>query len=503
MRLIILLSFFLSLTVYANEPAIQTSQPQDEGDNDGFGITMGLSAGAAVLDGELYNQIGIRPLITVGKLGIALDLSLYLDADGKIREENWDEPSDFFEKLYFVRWGHPGDPLYIKVGAIDNYRLGYGLLMSRYSNTIQYPSVIRTGLELGIQGETYGFQGMMNNFAETFNGGGVVAGRLSYKVIGDLEIGVSAVADINQYKALNDEDDDGVPDFVDDFPNKKRYQIDTDGDGVPDPVDPDQDGDGYTDNTQRDDVANNDPDGTELKEAPFDVNKAPDKSQFAYAADIAYPFVKQKYLTLVVYSQFAQFAYDGGWGITAPGVQAKFAFINAFAEYRVFDKNFIPEYFNTTYELERAVLRGDSVQTKRQVLEMLNETAQGYVIGADFNLGDIMVFGAEYQNMTISSDNSAFDNLRTLRANLDLIANIIPKIRTAGAYYYQNNTSLNKIFSRTEGTILGYRLGYDIGGGAALVLDFRQTYRDKNGDGRIKGSNEVVKTTLIQTVFTF
>lgn len=503
MRRILFMILLSAAVLWAGNPAEQVPPPQDDGESGGFDITMGISAGAAVLDGQLYNQIGIRPLITMGKLGIALDLSIYLDADGNIRQENWDEPIDFFEKLYFVRWGHPGDPLYIKVGAIDNYRLGYGLLMNRYANTIEYPSVIRTGLELGIQGEQYGFQGMMNNFSETFNGGGLVAGRLSYKVIGDLEIGVSAVADVNQYKGLKDNDDDGVPDFVDDFPNKKKYQIDTDGDRVPDPVDPDQDGDGYTDNTQRDDVQNNDPDGVVLKDAPFDVNKATDKSQFAYAADIAYPFIKQKYLTLVVYSQFAQFAYDGGWGITAPGVQAKFAFINAFAEYRVFDKKFIPEYFNTTYELERAVLRGDSVQTKRQILEMLNETAQGYVIGADFNLGDIMVFGAEYQNMSISSSNSAFDNLRTVRANLDLNANIIPKIKTAGAYYYQNNTSLDKIFSRTEGTILGYRLGYDIGGGAALVLDFRQTYRDKNGDGRIKGSDEVIKTTMIQTVFTF
>jgi hypothetical protein len=503
MRLItFILLILFSMSLYAGEDEILLPQPQPDENSGGFDITMGLSAGAAVLDGQVYNQIGIRPLITIGKLGIALDLSLYLDADGNIRKENWDEASDFFEKLYFVRWARPGDPFYVKAGAIDNYTLGYGLLMNHYSNAVEYPSVIRTGMELGVQGKRFGFQAMVNNFSESFDGGGLFAGRFSMKVIGDLEIGISAVADINQYKGLQDKDNDGVPDFVDDFPTKKKYSVDTDGDGVPDALDPDRDGDGYTDNSQDPLIANNDPDGTELKADPFNVKNAKDKGQLAFAADIAYPFIKKKYLQLTAYSQFAQFANDGGWGATVPGIRAKFAFINAFAEYRIFDEKFIPEYFGTTYELERALARtvvdSSFVLTKRDALLGINEKLKGYVIGADFNIADFVVFGAEYQNM---SKNSL--ELKTFRANLDLNSNLVPKIKTAGAYFYQNNTGLKKIFDKTEGTIIGYKFGYDIGGGAALVFDFRQTFRDINGDGKIKGSNETIKTTLIQTVFTF
>ena len=201
---------------------------------------------------------------------------------------------------------------------------------------------------------------------------------------------------------------------------------------------------------------------------------------------------------MIAYSKFAEFGNSGGWGATAPGVRAKFWIMDDFAEYRIFSDNFIPEYFNTTYEPERAVFRGDSVVTKQQILQTVSEKLQGYVIGADFNIGTFLVFGAEYQNMT--RNNFSF---KTLRANLDLNATLIPKLNKAGAYFYQNNTSLSDIFKRGEGTILGYRLGYEIGGGASLVLDFRQTYRDKNGDGVISGSNEVVKTTQIQTVFMF
>ncbi len=496
--------FGLSHVLMAGDPAVKGfSMPQgDEASSGGFHFNMGVSAGAAVLDGQLYNQIGIRPLFTIGKLGIALDLSVYLDADGNIRKENWNDARDIFEKFYFVRWARPGAPLYIKVGAIDNYRLGFGLLMNHYANTVEYPNVIRTGMELGLNGKHLGFQAMVNNFSELFDGGGVMAGRMSYKLLGDLELGISAVYDRNQFKGLKDSDGDGVPDFVDDFPNDKNNQIDSDGDGIPDSIDPDRDGNGYTDNSQDPAIANNDPDiatiDQRLKHAPFNINNAKGKEQFAFAADISYPFIRQKYLQLTAYSQFAQFGNNGGWGATAPGVRAKFWIMDAFAEYRVFSDKFIPEYFNTTYELERAVFRGDSVFTKEQMLQTVNEKLQGYVIGADFNIGTFLVFGAEYQDM--SKNNF---NFKTFRANLDLNATLIPKLNKAGAYFYQNNTSLSNLFDRTEGTILGYRLGYEIGGGASLVLDFRQTYRDKNGDGVISGSNEVIKTTQIQTVFMF
>lgn len=502
-RLLLFLLIFWSINLYAadkNQPA-PPSAPQDESESsEGFDFSLGISAGAAVLDGQLYNQIGIRPLFTIGKLGVALDLSLYMDSDGNIRKENWDEASDIWEKFYYIRWAKPGDPFYVKVGAIDDYRLGYGLVMNHYANTIEYPSVIRMGMELGLDEEGYGFQGMVNNFGETFKGGGLLAGRFVGKFLLGIEVGFSVVADVNQYKGLKDSDGDGVPDKVDDFPDNKRLSIDTDGDGVPDTIDPDRDGDGYTDNTQDPNRPNNqDPDSVILKESPFNINNAKNKSVMAAAVDIGLPIFTAEYLQLVLYSQYAQFLNDdNGWGITAPGVRAKFAFINAFAEYRIFGEHFIPEYFNTTYELERAVFKGDEVYTKRRLLKSINEKLKGYVIGADFNILDLMIFSAEYQNMAKNDI-----EFKTLRSSLFLNTNFIPKITTAGAYFYQNNTSFSDIFTRTEGTVLGYKFGYEIGGGASLVLDFRQTFRDLNGDGQIKGADEVVKSTMIQTVFMF
>ncbi|APF19288.1 hypothetical protein Calab_3596 [Caldithrix abyssi DSM 13497] len=476
------------------------------------GLRTGVSLGAVTIDGQIYNQIGVRPEFSIGKVGVALDLTLYLDQNGNIRKENWDSFKDIVEKIYYVRWAQRGDPFYLKVGAIDNYRLGFGLLMNRYSNTVEYPGVIRTGMEIGMKRGPYGFDGMVNNFSEVLSGGGLFAGRVSYRPFGALEIGLSMVYDRNQYKGLKDRDGDGIPDLLDDFPDDKNEAIDSDGDGIPDSRDFDRDGDGFTDNLDllietfgpHGADLYNEQDSVMLKPEPFDIDQARDKSQIAFALDASYPILTFKYLQLTTYAQYAKYPYNGAWGVTFPGFWAKFAFINAYAEYRVFGKGFLPEYFNTTYELERATYKtaNDTTDiiipyTKRQYLnDFATERLRGFVIGADFDLWNMMIFGAEYQNM--SRANVRF---RTLRANLDLNTSFIPRITRAGAYYYQNNAI--DLFKKTEGTILGYRLEYEISPSASLLIDFRQTYRDVNGDGKISGSNETVKTTIIQTVMRF
>jgi hypothetical protein len=458
------------------------------------GMAMGVAFGAATIDNQIYNQIGLRPEFSSGKFGIALDITIYMDDKGNIRKDNWDSADDIIEKIYYIRYGRKGDPFYAKVGAIDNYRLGYGLLMNHYSNTIQYPTVIRTGLETGFQIGKVGLDLMLNDFKELGRPGGLMAGRLSYKPVGELEIGASAVYDRNQFASLPDRDEDGVPDALDDFPDNRKYAKDSDNDGYPDEVDK-----FFGNDTTWDDV-----DPSKIKPDPFNIKNAPNRDQFAFCFDIGYPVVNKEYLKLILYSQAARFGEHGGWGFTIPGFLAKFAFINFFGEYRVFNEKFIGEYFNYSYELQRAVfielpLTGGLIPiSKKEILMSVNRRLQGYVVGADFNLGNLIVFGSEYQDMW---DGDL--KLKTLRANLDLNTQFIPKINSAGAYYYKMNVDKLKIIEKTEGTVFGYKFEYEISSGAFLILDYRTTFRDMNGDGKISGDEETIKTTNIQTAFRF
>ncbi|MFQ6614493.1 MAG: hypothetical protein ACE5D1_06585, partial [Fidelibacterota bacterium] len=83
-------------------------------------------------------------------------------------------------------------------------------------------------------------------------------------------------------------------------------------------------------------------------------------------------------------------------------------------------------------------------------------------------------------------------------AQVNLNADLIPKLSVATAYYIRNNDPNPFNFGNpSENTILGYRLGYEVGEGVSLIWDFRQFYRD-SGNGL-----EPVKQTTIETAFNF
>ncbi|MFQ6617520.1 MAG: hypothetical protein ACE5QV_02420, partial [Fidelibacterota bacterium] len=109
------------------------------------------SVGAVVIDGKIYNQVSLRPEIPVGKFGVALDLVLYIDDRGHIRKEDWDELGDIIDKIFYVRYGKPEEPIFVRVGALADVSLGYGIIVDRYSNTVEYPAVKRIGANFSYQ----------------------------------------------------------------------------------------------------------------------------------------------------------------------------------------------------------------------------------------------------------------------------------------------------------------------------------------------------------------
>ena len=66
--------------------------------------------GAVTIDGKIWNQIALRPVIPFGKLSVAFDLVLYIDQDGNIHKDEWDFSSGekvknyIIDKVYYIRY---------------------------------------------------------------------------------------------------------------------------------------------------------------------------------------------------------------------------------------------------------------------------------------------------------------------------------------------------------------------------------------------------------------
>ena len=484
----------------------EVPEPEEEGP-----FNLGAGLGSVTIDGVIYNQLALRPEIKFGKLGVGLDLVMYIDPQGNIRKDEWDEPTDFFDKILYVSWGAKGDPFFVRYGTLENMTLGYGGLIYGYSNTMEFPEVRRIGLNGGMKFGKFGTELFVANFKDFGRGGGLLGGRITFNPIEKLTLGANIVTDINQYSGLKDFDEDGVPDMLDDFPEEGDYAVDTDGDGIADEIDPDRDGDGYTDNSQDSNIDNNDPDGTVLKPDPFDIDEVDARSVLGFAVDAGYPVFSSNMFSLNLYAEanVLNFADDkSGIGLVPFGANATlFKFINLSFEYRMDSDYYAPRFFDQAYDLDRVAisLNADSslsVTTKDQNLDISEGQRVGYYGAASLGLFNLVSASASYTDM--SSDEG--DTLRSFTAALVLNTENIPKISKAYAYYQRNNDDNPFDFANpSPNTILGYRVGYEVSKGVSLVWDYRRLHADLDGDGVISEDveGEIINILNIETVFDF
>lgn len=481
---------------------------------------LGLGIGSVTIDGVLYNQLALRPEFKFGKLGIGLDLALYIDNAGDIRKDEWDEASDYIDKFLYIRWGDKQDKFWVKWGTLENIFLGYGGLLSGYSNMMEFPSIRRVGINTGVNFGGIGAELFLANIKDFSRGGTLMGLRGSYTVSKrfPLTIGANFVMDMNQFSGMSDKDEDTYPDIFDDFPDDKSLWNDTDGDGFPDPhtgladslVDIDANGNNIVDANETD---------LGLKGTPFSIEDSK-ASVTGFAFDIGYPVLKGKAFKLDVYAEFNFLTFPeagkldtadatsfyrearSGSGFSIPGVRASvFNFLNISLEFRMKSGYFVPQFFDQSYDITRVTPLYFEDQayifTKDMLLfadSTMKEDLTGYFGSLDADIFGFASITGSYANMT-----SETDTVKSFSASMQVNAEKIPKLSEAMVYYQRNNDLNPFDFANPSiNTVLGYRLGYEVSKGVSLIWDFRQFYRD-DGTGKL----EPVKMTTIETAFTF
>ena len=495
-----------------------------------------VAFGTTTIDGKQWQRLAFQPEIPLGKLGIALDIELFLNDQGEISSRGWrfgsgeEIAETIYRKIYYIRWGQPRDPVYWRVGALDNVTLGYGFLMNGYRNTLDYPGVKNLGMEFALNGiGGINIQGMTNNFLDISRGGPVVGLRIA-KPLGPFEAGVSIVYDIDQFGGMGDRDGDGYPDDIDRFPDDELTWGDTDRDGVPDADDPDADGDDAIDTVnpetgqsltiaQQDSINailtgaglrpyNWDTDGTDLQEL-FNKNNYGRDGFGMVGADVAFKLIDQSSLRLITYGQIGMSLDDDdgakaeGWGFAAPGLMLKLGPLEGRIEYRHLRDEFMPEYFNGLYDHTRAVADYDNgtVMTRDSTLEALDGQNLNGVFGqAHLPIGNFFVFDAQYQFLVGEDDNQ--QRLGAMAGLGEGALQLIPKLSRVEAFYSKNNIGLygDGFFEKTIDMTYGYRVGFGLGGGVEVVWATQYTFTPVGADlSEVESQRQVG----IQTVISF
>lgn len=326
----------------------------------GAGATMGITS----LDGDLFTSIVIGTDLRFGKLGVGVGVPLRLrvyDAAPKsegglfsLREQDWDEPSDYLRVLRYVQWGQKGDRVYARAGMLSGSRIGHGTIINQYFNGLR-PDHYKPGLDLGLDFGVGGGELMLNDVI----GGEVIGVRLfarPFQIAGfggplleRLHVGVSGVTDLSAPRALRYDDNDT-------------------------PNDP-------TDDTLRV-VGDNEP-------------RVRTEAVNFYGVDVGIDVINHETVRLTPYVDWNWTGLgndvDAGYhlGVLASLRPARVFGIDARYEYRFFRGSYLPAYFNALYEVERFQYRplAGRLAPKAQVQSVIGERwAQGHYMEANAHL---------------------------------------------------------------------------------------------------------------------
>ncbi len=486
---------------------------------------MGLGIGSATIDGTLYNQLALRPEINFAGIGIGLDLVVYMDDEGNIRQDEWDfddNPDLIYDKILYIRYGEKSSPIWAKYGSIENMTLGQGGLMKGYSNMMEFPTVRRVGINTGFNLGSIGGEVFLSNIKDFSRGGTIFGLRAQYKISDNLPItiGLNYISDANMFSAMKDKDGDSFPDVFDDFPTDSTLWNDTDGDGWADPghglsvpdslIDIDADGDNIVDTID---------DSVMIKARPFSINdnKA---SVSAWSFDVSYPVLTSKMLSLTVYTEFNSLMFPevstigessdtlfyrperSGSGITLPGIRSKlFGLLDLSLEYRSVQGSYVPQFFDQAYDLNRvlSVSQGTSTTIKTKDMSIFEDydnkaSSSGVYGSANMSILNLLNFNASYASM--KADTLEFNSFNSV---LTLNTDNIPKLSVATAFYRRNNDKDPFDFKNpSANTVMGYKVGYEMSKGVSLIWEYSEFYRD-NGSGEL----EPVRQTKVETAFSF
>ena len=498
-------------------------------------LTNNASIGSVTIDGKIYNQISMRPEFEFRKLKIGLDLYFYIDDEGGFYDKSWDFSNGkafetVLDKIYYLKFNEPSDRFYFRLGSIPSATLGYGIIVNSYSNTVEYPNVRRIGLDMRFNSPSgINTQILVSDLKRT---PGMMAFRTSFPIASRLNFGVFAATDIDMSKGLTDSDDDNYPDYFDDFPNDENFYNEAeqiaqnngwnDADGLCTNLISSGTYSSF-DNCYADILSEN--------HNSYDPNEINKQNISAIGFDMSLKMTRK----VTLYSQFAQMlgeeleienlnnnsTYKGtlGWGAIPIGM--KFTFgptrfkVSTSLDYRYNERHFMYNFWDQTYELNRAQVVSDSeITTKRDLLLSFGKQS-GLFFGLDFDVLNLISLNLSYQNMKGETwdDNSVADESfiedgyfqdeqqnKSFLAKLNFNTSRIPKLKIAELYYQRNNDSDPFDFDNpSTNTVHGYNLGYQLSDGVVLVYKGRTTYVvDLSDPGKVEPNFSLQFETQIE-----
>ena len=193
-----------------------------------------------------------------------------------------------------------------------------------------------------------------------------------------------------------------------------------------------------------------------------------------------------------------------GIGMVPLGLSYSIGPVELLAEYRYNTRYFLFNYWDRSYELNRATVvfaEEDKILTKENSLSNYGKMSGVYsqLIG---NIANILYLTSSYTYMNgevkKNGDNWETEKNNSFSTVLSLSKNLIPRLKKAEAFYQQNNVPNPFKFEFTETSLYGYVIGFQIS--QDMILQYKSTTSFVMSPD---GEYEQLSTILVETQFSF
>ena len=445
-----------------------------------------LEVGAVSIAGEPYTKVSILPLYFGNRFHFGYNISGFLGiSDTAANLNTFSTLSQLLAPMTF-QYESSNKYYKLKLGQIKNITFGHGMLIKRYTNTINYPVQQDGGMVLNFKSDAgnYTCELFTSSIGELANGGGLVGiygsgAKLPYR------LGVGFVSDLNQFSSVSDSIWNGIT------PHKRSisgYQLDI---------------------------------TYELKsDLRNDTYLFGEFTTLNYADEIRY--IRSEISGEDTIKQ--GFERQSSFGIMAPGIWWKIGnHRDIKIAFNFVSSLYMSPFFSETYNLERmhyipasildTLEKNEPYSEDEKWLTMITENhidsdSTGYYLPKDVyalldptknvhnKIGVSMEYSYQYRNLyNYSFDISILKEIEstdtpttyyTLGIDLLIQEGLIQGISECGLYFNQYFTSeLFNTSNYSENMVLGGKLGIKLRHNVSLRIYRHDVFYDRNLDGKV------------------
>lgn len=412
--------------------------------------TIAANLGLTTIGEQVFVGFRVQPEFSFGKFGIGLDVPLlYGIESGALRTEEFDTGAGILRMIRYFRYGRKKkDNIYVRMGDMTGEQLGFGAIVGNYSNAISFERR-KTGISLDLLfKKKLGVEAIYSDL--NFDGSQkLLAIRPYYKplteigipILRTLEIGLSYVSDKDKYEEVTEKAITSNTTFTRDGNN--AFGVDV---GV-----------------------------TLIKNI---LLKLTWDAQYAHLAENK---ALKKDISLHPNNYSVEASYGDGSGY-ATGVEAQVRFIanvfhlNARLERQWYGKNYIPQFYNFAYEINKDA----------RLLELIDVKKAEGIYG---RLGTEILGLVKVEGELLLPDDLEESN-RGAIVGINLQTKEIANFKARGKYIKGQLTDLDDAFKFDSRSLANILVTYRLNNFMEVGVDYQWTYAEKE-DGTFGAVNQI------------